>query len=48
MSRDRTYDFLYAAQATRVLHAPTKALETFVNGIDDIKLGIKAYSRSGN
>ena len=29
MSRDRTYDFLYAAQATRVLHAPTKALETF-------------------
>ena len=23
MSRDRTYDFLYAAEATRVLHAPT-------------------------
>ena len=29
MSRDRTYDFLYAAEATRVLHAPTRALETF-------------------
>ena len=29
MSRDRTYDFLYAAEATRVLHGPTKALETF-------------------
>ena len=25
-----------------------KALETFVNGIDDIKIGIKAYSRQGN
>ena len=25
-----------------------KALEKFVNGIDDIKLGIKAYSRQGN
>ena len=25
-----------------------KALEKFVNGIDDIKLGIKAYSRHGN
>ena len=25
-----------------------KALETFINGIDDIKLGIRAYSRSGN
>jgi hypothetical protein len=29
VSRDRTYDFLYAAEATRVLHAPTRALETF-------------------
>ena len=29
MSRDRTYDFLYAAEATEVLHAPMKALETF-------------------
>ena len=25
-----------------------KALEAFINGIDDIKIGIKAYSRSGN
>ena len=25
-----------------------KALETFINGVDDIKLGIKAYSRQGN
>ena len=25
-----------------------KALETFVNGVDDIKIGIKAYSRQGN
>ena len=24
------------------------ALEKFVNGIDDIKIGIKAYSRQGN
>ena len=24
------------------------ALDKFVNGIDDIKIGIKAYSRSGN
>ncbi len=29
MSRDRTYDFLYAAEATEVIHAPSKALETF-------------------
>lgn len=29
MSRDRTYDFMYAAEATKVLHAPTRALETF-------------------
>ena len=26
----------------------TRALETFINGVGDIKLGIKAYSRSGN
>ena len=25
-----------------------KALETFINGIDDIKIGIRAYSRQGN
>ena len=25
-----------------------RALETFINGVGDIKLGIKAYSRSGN
>ena len=25
-----------------------KALETFVDGIDDIMIGIRAYSRSGN
>ena len=25
-----------------------RALETFVNGVGDIKLGIKAYSRQGN
>ena len=25
-----------------------KALEKFVNGIDDIKIGIRAYSRQGN
>jgi hypothetical protein len=31
VSRDRAYDFLYAAEATRVLHAPTRALETFGN-----------------
>jgi len=24
------------------------ALEKFVNGVDDIKLGIRAYSRQGN
>ena len=29
MSRDRTYDFLYAARSTEVLHAPSRALETF-------------------
>ena len=29
MSRDRTYDFMYAAEATEVLHPPTRALETF-------------------
>ena len=29
MSRDRTYDFLYAAEATEILHPPTRALETF-------------------
>ena len=29
MSKDRTYDFMYAAEATKILHAPTKALETF-------------------
>ena len=29
MSKDRTYDFMYAAQATEVLHPPTRALETF-------------------
>ena len=29
MSRDRTYDFLYAARATQILHPPTRALETF-------------------
>ena len=29
MSRDRTYDFLYAAQAPCVLHGPMRALETF-------------------
>ena len=29
MSRDRTYDFLYAAEATEVIHPPTRALETF-------------------
>ncbi|MBO5940377.1 MAG: hypothetical protein J6R18_04190 [Kiritimatiellae bacterium] len=29
MSKDRSYDFMYAAQATEVLHAPTRALETF-------------------
>jgi hypothetical protein len=29
LSRDRTYDFLYAAQATQVLHPPARALETF-------------------
>ena len=26
----------------------TQALETFINGVSDIKLGIKAYSRRGN
>ena len=26
----------------------TRALETFINGVKDIKLGIRAYSRSGN
>jgi len=26
----------------------TRALETFINGVGDIKLGIKAYSRQGN
>ncbi len=25
-----------------------RALETFINGVDDIKIGIKAYSRQGN
>ena len=25
-----------------------RALETFINGVGDIKLGIKAYSRQGN
>ena len=25
-----------------------RALETFINGVSDIKLGIKAYSRQGN
>ena len=29
MSRDRTYDFLYAAEATEILHGPMRALETF-------------------
>lgn len=29
MSRDRTYDFLYAAEATSILHPPSRALETF-------------------
>ena len=26
----------------------TRALETFINGVGDIKIGIRAYSRSGN
>ena len=26
----------------------TRALETFINGVGDIRIGIKAYSRSGN
>ncbi len=25
-----------------------RALETFINGVKDIKIGIKAYSRQGN
>ena len=25
-----------------------RALDTFINGVGDIKLGIRAYSRSGN
>ena len=29
MSKDRTYDFMYAAEATEILHAPSRALETF-------------------
>ena len=29
MSRDRTYDYLYAAEATEILHGPMRALETF-------------------
>ena len=26
----------------------TRALETFINGVGDIKIGIRAYSRQGN
>ena len=29
MSKDRSYDFMYAAESTQVLYAPTRALETF-------------------
>ncbi|MBR4475927.1 MAG: hypothetical protein IKO87_00085 [Kiritimatiellae bacterium] len=28
--------------------ATMSGLDTFINGVGDIKIGIKAYSRSGN
>ena len=40
--------WLIVIPASSLNAARARALETFINGVGDIKLGIRAYSRSGN
>jgi Na+-driven multidrug efflux pump len=45
---DLIHQWLIVIPASSLNADRTRALETFINGVGDIKIGIRAYSRQGN